>query len=183
MQRIQEAKQELALEQHVAAEHSYLAKEVQLRTLEMGIKDLQQYCRALEKALLKYHNHKMQSINQVRCMHANKHACMHVCFATTCGTVWAVREHASCAWCKHCEVGSQIVLGLLGAICCTPWLLKAGGYWLDAHPWPGPPRLPTALLLHPLLPDEAIYEIGCSAACVLEASRAKIVLEHCSMLL
>jgi hypothetical protein len=66
MQRIAEASQELALEQHADAEQNYITKEVELRTLEMGTKDLQQYCKALEKALLKYHNHKMQSINQAR---------------------------------------------------------------------------------------------------------------------
>ena len=46
------------------AEQNYTTKEVELRTLEMGVKDLQQYNKALEKALLKYHSHKMQSINQ-----------------------------------------------------------------------------------------------------------------------
>ena len=66
VQRIAEAKQELALEQHANAEQNYTTKEVELRTLEMGVKDLQQYNKALEKALLKYHNHKMQSINQAR---------------------------------------------------------------------------------------------------------------------
>jgi hypothetical protein len=65
MQRISEAEQELHLNHHAHAEDNYRIKEVQLRTLEMGVKDLQQYCKGLEKALLKYHSHKMQSINQV----------------------------------------------------------------------------------------------------------------------
>lgn len=44
----------------------YRRKEVELRTLEMGNKDFQQYCKGLEKALLSYHSKKMESINQVR---------------------------------------------------------------------------------------------------------------------
>ena len=43
------------------------ARQVELKTLEMGNRDLERYCRALEKALLKYHAQKMEHINQVRC--------------------------------------------------------------------------------------------------------------------
>lgn len=66
MQRIRESEAELAQPQYVDIVLEYRRKEVELRTLEMGNKDFQQYCKGLEKALLSYHSKKMESINQAR---------------------------------------------------------------------------------------------------------------------
>jgi hypothetical protein len=66
VQRIEEASAELRHEDYVNIDTEFLKCQVELRTLEMGNCDLQQYSHALGDALLQYHSTKMEHINQVR---------------------------------------------------------------------------------------------------------------------
>ena len=75
MQRIRESEAELGQPQYADIVLEYRRKEVELRTLEMGNKDFQQYCKGLEKALLSYHSKKMESINQVRRVRSGRPWC------------------------------------------------------------------------------------------------------------
>lgn len=40
-------------------------QQVELKSLEIGVKDLECYRKALERALLQYHASKMENVNQV----------------------------------------------------------------------------------------------------------------------
>jgi hypothetical protein len=64
-QRIADTRLELNQPQYKDVNLEFRRKQVELKTLEMGNKDLERYCKGLEKALLAYHSTKMESINQV----------------------------------------------------------------------------------------------------------------------
>lgn len=66
LQRVSETKASLQQEQFKGIDAKYRKQQVELKTVEMGNKDLERYCKGLEKALLAFHSTKMESINQVR---------------------------------------------------------------------------------------------------------------------
>ncbi|KDD71472.1 hypothetical protein H632_c4954p0, partial [Helicosporidium sp. ATCC 50920] len=54
---------ELALDQYKDAERRHRRQQVEVRTTEMAVGDLEAYTRALERALLSFHAERMQDIN------------------------------------------------------------------------------------------------------------------------
>lgn len=66
VQRMADTRQNLAQECYQTVDREFKARKVELETLQMGSRDLERYCKALEKALLQYHSTKMESINQAR---------------------------------------------------------------------------------------------------------------------
>jgi len=65
-QRITETRGELAADSYRDVDARFRVANLAVRTLELGNKDLERYCKGLEKALLAFHATKMQAINQVR---------------------------------------------------------------------------------------------------------------------
>jgi DNA repair protein RAD50 len=63
---VAETKAQLQQEQYKGIDAKYRRQQVELKTVEMGNRDLDRYCKGLEKALLAFHSTKMESINQVR---------------------------------------------------------------------------------------------------------------------
>ena len=63
--RIQTNKEELALEQHQNANEKYMACSCEYRVLEIAVKDIEKYSKALDRAIMNYHLMKMNEINKI----------------------------------------------------------------------------------------------------------------------